>query len=184
MLFDAVGERELKIHFSNCLNCLKELKKQQIPLMPQTLYREDYAALSNAHCMSNYETSEMTDLTKILLMKSYAIPRQLKGPPIISSSIINHAIGLPSALPSPILGRTPIHLRTQIFCASSTLEAPTLEQRQITRHQSPLAVTNTHNEMPSQKCEKTFKSVVFHWERLGIDECFVKGSQMWYLKKE
>lgn len=134
MLFDAVGERVLKIHISNCLTYLKKLKKPHIPLIPQTLYREDYAALSNAHCVSNYETSDMTDLTEMLLMKSYAIPRQLKGPPMISSSIINHAIGLPSALPSPILGRTQIHLRTQHFCSSSTLEAPTLEQRQIIRH--------------------------------------------------
>ena len=31
---------------------------------------------------------------------------------------------------------------------------------------------------------KNFSSVVFHWERLGLDECFVKGSQKWHFKKE
>ena len=117
-------------------------------------------------------------------MKSCAIPRQLKGPPTISSSIINRAIGLPIALPSHVLGRTPIHLRTENVCASSTLEAPTLEHRVIRQQQSPRSVSSSCNEMPSQKCEKTFKAVVFQWERLGLDEFFVKGSQMWHFKKE
>ena len=75
MLFDAVGERDLKIHISNCLTYLKELKKPQIPLMPQTLYREDCAGLSAAHCQSNNEPSEFSDLTNVLLMKACAIPR-------------------------------------------------------------------------------------------------------------
>ena len=171
-------EIDLKSHISNCLSFLKEMKKPKISLIPQTLCREDYAGLSAAHCQSNNETSEFSDLTKTLLMKAYDIPRQLQGPPIVSSSIFTHSTGLVDAFPLSILDRSPISLRPQNGFRSSTIATPLPDQMLIRQQQSHRSVPNSCNEMLSQKCEKNFKAVVFHWEWLGLDECFVKGSQM------
>ena len=129
--------------------------------MPQTLYRECCAGLSAARRQSNNETSDFSDLTKMLLMKACAIPHQLQGPPIVSASTFTHSTGLANALPLSILGRSPISLCPQNGFRSSTIAEPHPDQRLIRQQQSHRSVPNSCNEMPSQKCEKTFRRLFF-----------------------
>ena len=137
------------------------MRKPKIPLMPQTLYREDHAGLNAAHCQHNNETSEFLDLTNMLLMKACAIPRQLQGPPILSLSIFTHSAGLTNAFSLSIVARSPLAMRRQSGFRSSTIATPHPDQRLNRLQQSPRSVPNSCDEMPSQKCEKTFSSVVF-----------------------
>ena len=97
------------------------MRKPKIPLIPQTLYREDCAGLSATHCQFNNETSDFLDLTNMLLIKAYAIPRQLQGPSIDSPSVFTHSTGIANASTLSIFGRSPLSLRLQCGFKSSMI---------------------------------------------------------------